>query len=109
MAPASIFSLSFVIYTGFTIPVKDMHPWFRWLNYLNPVGYAFESLMINEVSMPRTNMTTETDTISSMITSFPVRIMFHTVRATTMCCQMREFAQPRELTPEQTLLMAITT
>ncbi|XTI88346.1 ABC transporter-like protein [Cenococcum geophilum] len=48
MAPASIFSLALVIYTGFTIPTKDMHPWFRWLNYLNPVGYAFESLMINE-------------------------------------------------------------
>lgn len=49
MAPASIFSLALVIYTGFTIPTKDMHPWFRWINYINPVGYAFESLMINEV------------------------------------------------------------
>jgi len=49
MAPASIFSLSLVIYTGFTIPTKYMAPWFRWINYLNPVGYAFESLMINEV------------------------------------------------------------
>ncbi|KAL8992955.1 MAG: hypothetical protein Q9188_007455, partial [Gyalolechia gomerana] len=48
MAPASIFSLALVIYTGFTIPTKDMHPWFRWINYLNPVGYAFEALMINE-------------------------------------------------------------
>ncbi|KAL8834803.1 MAG: hypothetical protein Q9170_003599, partial [Blastenia crenularia] len=27
---------------------KYMHPWFRWINYLNPVGYAFEALMINE-------------------------------------------------------------
>ena len=25
-----------------------MHPWFRWLNYIDPVAYAFESLMINE-------------------------------------------------------------
>jgi ABC-type multidrug transport system permease subunit len=49
MAPASIFSLALVIYTGFTIPTKDMRPWFRWVNYLNPVGYAFEALMINEV------------------------------------------------------------
>lgn len=49
MAPASIFSLALVIYTGFAIPIKDMHPWFRWLNRLNPVGYAFEALMINEV------------------------------------------------------------
>ncbi|KAA8648327.1 hypothetical protein EYZ11_005730 [Aspergillus tanneri] len=50
MVPASIFMLILVIYTGFTIPVRDMHPWFRWLNYLNPIAYAFESLMINEYS-----------------------------------------------------------
>ena len=49
MAPASVFSLALVIYTGFTIPTKDMQPWFRWINYLNPVGYAFEAIMINEV------------------------------------------------------------
>ncbi|WXC60578.1 hypothetical protein SNK03_006457 [Fusarium graminearum] len=48
LAPASIFSLALAIYTGFSIPIKDMVPWFRWLNYLNPVAYAFESLMINE-------------------------------------------------------------
>lgn len=50
MVPAGIFMMILVIYTGFTIPVKDMHPWFRWLNYLNPIAYSFESLMINEFS-----------------------------------------------------------
>ncbi|KAG2420320.1 ABC transporter CDR4 [Aspergillus terreus] len=50
MVPSSIFMMILVIYTGFTIPVKNMHPWFRWLNYLNPIAYAFESLMINEFS-----------------------------------------------------------
>ncbi|PKX99341.1 pleiotropic drug resistance family ABC transporter [Aspergillus novofumigatus IBT 16806] len=50
MVPSSIFMMILVIYTGFTIPVRDMHPWFKWLNYLNPIGYAFESLMINEFS-----------------------------------------------------------
>ncbi|KKK23290.1 hypothetical protein ARAM_005641 [Aspergillus rambellii] len=50
MVPSSIFMMILVIYTGFTIPVRDMHPWFRWLNYLNPIAYAFESLMINEFS-----------------------------------------------------------
>jgi ABC-type multidrug transport system permease subunit len=49
LVPASLFSLALAIYTGFTIPIKDMVPWFRWLNYLNPVAYAFEALMINEV------------------------------------------------------------
>ncbi|KAL4806318.1 ABC-2 type transporter-domain-containing protein [Aspergillus unguis] len=50
MVPASVFMMMLVIYTGFTIPVRNMHPWFRWLNYINPIGYAFESLMVNEFS-----------------------------------------------------------
>ncbi|EEB94919.1 hypothetical protein MPER_06194, partial [Moniliophthora perniciosa FA553] len=48
MLPAAIFMLSLVIYTGFTIPTREMHPWFRWINYLNPIAYVFESLMVNE-------------------------------------------------------------
>ncbi|KAK9470227.1 ABC-2 type transporter-domain-containing protein [Dipodascopsis tothii] len=48
MTPAGILILILVIYTGFTIPERNMHPWFRWLNYLDPIAYAFESLMINE-------------------------------------------------------------
>lgn len=27
-----------------------MHPWFRWFAYIDPVSYAFESLMNNEFS-----------------------------------------------------------
>jgi ABC-type multidrug transport system permease subunit len=49
MAPAAVFILALVIYTGFAVPIRDMHPWFRWINYVDPVAYAFESLMINEV------------------------------------------------------------
>ncbi|KAJ3926824.1 MAG: AtrD, ABC-transporter [Lentinula lateritia] len=48
MAPAAIIMLGLIIYTGFTIPISDMHPWFRWINYINPIAYAFESLMLNE-------------------------------------------------------------
>lgn len=48
MAPAAVLILALVIYTGFTVPIRDMHPWFRWLNYIDPVAYAFESLIINE-------------------------------------------------------------
>ena len=40
--------LGLVIYTGFTIPTSYMKPWFRWINFINPIGYMFESLMINE-------------------------------------------------------------
>jgi ATP-binding cassette subfamily G (WHITE) protein 2 (PDR) len=25
-----------------------MVPWFRWINYVDPIAYAYESLMINE-------------------------------------------------------------
>lgn len=26
-----------------------MHPWFSWLRHINPVGYGFEALLVNEV------------------------------------------------------------
>ncbi len=48
MAPAAILILALVIYTGFTIPTSGMHVYFRWINYIDPIGYAFESLMVNE-------------------------------------------------------------
>ena len=50
IAPGADFILMLVIYTGFVLPIPSMHPWFRWFGYINPVGYAFESLMINEFS-----------------------------------------------------------
>jgi ABC-type multidrug transport system permease subunit len=52
MAPAAVLILALIIYTGFAIPTSQMHPWFRWINYLDPVAYAFEALMINEVLPP---------------------------------------------------------
>lgn len=48
MPPAAIIILGLIIYTGFTIPTSGMVVWFRWINYINPIGYAFESLMVNE-------------------------------------------------------------
>lgn len=48
MAPAAILILAIVIYTGFALPITYMLGWSRWINYLNPVAYGFESLMINE-------------------------------------------------------------
>ncbi|KAG9246527.1 AtrD, ABC-transporter [Calycina marina] len=48
LVPSTILMLSLVIYTGFAIPVTYMKPWFRWINYLDPVAYGFEALMINE-------------------------------------------------------------
>jgi len=37
-----------VVYTGYLIPPTKMHPWFKWLQYINPVAYAFEILMVNQ-------------------------------------------------------------
>jgi ATP-binding cassette subfamily G (WHITE) protein 2 (PDR) len=48
MAPAAILILGIVIYTGFALPVPNMRGWARWINYIDPVAYGFESLMINE-------------------------------------------------------------
>ncbi|EEB09101.1 brefeldin A resistance protein [Schizosaccharomyces japonicus yFS275] len=37
------------IYTGFTIPSIYVGWWFRWLSYLNPAQFAFESVLSNEL------------------------------------------------------------
>ncbi|KAJ5682612.1 ABC multidrug transporter C [Penicillium macrosclerotiorum] len=48
LVPAAILILGLVIYTGFTIPPTNMLGWSRWMNYIDPIGYGFESLMVNE-------------------------------------------------------------
>jgi ATP-binding cassette subfamily G (WHITE) protein 2 (PDR) len=48
LCPSAIIILALMIYTGFVIPPTEMVPWFRWINYIDPIAYAFESLMINE-------------------------------------------------------------
>jgi ATP-binding cassette subfamily G (WHITE) protein 2 (PDR) len=48
MVPASVMMLALLIFTGFVVPVDYMLSWCRWINYVNPVAYGYESLMINE-------------------------------------------------------------
>jgi ABC-type multidrug transport system permease subunit len=48
MSLAGILVLALVIYTGFTITVPSMHPWFSWIRWINPIFYAFEILVANE-------------------------------------------------------------
>ncbi|KAH2334635.1 hypothetical protein KXW28_007780 [Aspergillus fumigatus] len=48
MTLAGVLILMLVIYTGFVVPVNYMHPWFKWIHYLNPIFYAFEILIANE-------------------------------------------------------------
>lgn len=49
LAIAGVVTLAIVIYTGFVIPRPNMHPWFKWLSWINPVAYAFEGLFVNEL------------------------------------------------------------
>ncbi|KXT06963.1 hypothetical protein AC578_7244 [Pseudocercospora eumusae] len=53
MAPAAILILAIVIFTGFAIPTTYMLGWCRWINYIDPVAYAFEALMVNEFAGSR--------------------------------------------------------
>ena len=40
--------LMLTVYTGFVLPVGEMHHWIKWFHFLNPLNYAFESLMATE-------------------------------------------------------------
>ncbi|KAI2486915.1 ABC transporter CDR4 [Pyrenophora tritici-repentis] len=50
LAPAGILMLGLVMYTGFAIPPSYMLGWSKWMRWINPVAYGFESLMVNEFS-----------------------------------------------------------
>lgn len=49
MALAGVMVLAIVIYTGFTLPRPYEHPWMKWISWINPIAYAFEALLVNEV------------------------------------------------------------
>lgn len=49
LAIAGVMVLWIVIYTGFTLQRSYMHPWFEWSSWINPIAFAFESLLVNEV------------------------------------------------------------
>ncbi|KAH7205057.1 ABC-2 type transporter-domain-containing protein [Fusarium oxysporum] len=40
--------LALVTYKGFVLPGPYMHPWFKWISYINPLSYAFEALLVNQ-------------------------------------------------------------
>ncbi|POS78197.1 hypothetical protein DHEL01_v203413 [Diaporthe helianthi] len=50
LTPAAMLILGLVIYTGFVIPTRSMQGWLRWINYIDPIAYAYESLVANEFS-----------------------------------------------------------
>ncbi|KAJ3462280.1 hypothetical protein MRS44_007066 [Fusarium solani] len=48
MAISGFLVLSLITYTGFVLPGPYMHPWFKWISYINPLSYAFEALLVNQ-------------------------------------------------------------
>lgn len=48
MAGAGVLVLMLVVYTGFVIRIPQMHDWFSWIRWINPIFYAFEILLANE-------------------------------------------------------------
>jgi hypothetical protein len=47
--PGAVFVVLLTVYSGFVVPFRDMRPWLKWFSYINPVYYAFEAMVINEV------------------------------------------------------------
>ncbi|KAH6888187.1 ABC-2 type transporter-domain-containing protein [Thelonectria olida] len=37
-----------IIYSGYMIQKPNMHPWFVWIYWINPMSYAFDALLSNE-------------------------------------------------------------
>lgn len=37
-----------IMYTGFMIRKPEMHPWFVWIFWIDPLAYAFDALLSNE-------------------------------------------------------------
>lgn len=48
MTPAGVLLLVLITYVGFIIPTPDMLGWSRWINYLDPIAYTFETMIANE-------------------------------------------------------------
>lgn len=48
LAVAGVLLLLLGVYAGYIIPRPSMHPWFKWISYINPIYYAIEALMVVE-------------------------------------------------------------
>ncbi|KAL1961696.1 hypothetical protein VTN77DRAFT_1300 [Rasamsonia byssochlamydoides] len=48
LAAAGVLLLLLGIYAGYIIPRPSMHPWFKWISYINPIYYAIEAQMVVE-------------------------------------------------------------
>ncbi|EGC32790.1 hypothetical protein DICPUDRAFT_155216 [Dictyostelium purpureum] len=44
----NILIVSLFTYSGYLVPLSKMHPWFKWIYWVNPFAYCFNALMQNE-------------------------------------------------------------
>ncbi|KAI5963216.1 uncharacterized protein KGF55_003008 [Candida pseudojiufengensis] len=47
-AIGGVFMLASLTYSSYLIQRPSMHPWFKWISYINPVLYAFEAVIASE-------------------------------------------------------------
>lgn len=48
MVPSALMNIGLVMFTGFSLPRRYMLGWSKWITYINPLAYAFESMVVNE-------------------------------------------------------------
>lgn len=48
LALAGVALIIIFVYSGYIVTMTNMRPWFKWLSYLNPLQYGYESLLTNE-------------------------------------------------------------
>ncbi|GKZ66701.1 hypothetical protein AnigIFM50267_000569 [Aspergillus niger] len=48
LTPIALGVVGLIVYTGFVLPTRNMQVWLRWLNYINPIAYSYETLVANE-------------------------------------------------------------
>ncbi|CAM9010933.1 unnamed protein product [Wickerhamomyces anomalus] len=47
-AVAGVLMLAISLYSCYVIQLKSMHPWFKWISYINPIRYGFENMLADE-------------------------------------------------------------
>ncbi|KAL0959811.1 hypothetical protein HGRIS_011492 [Hohenbuehelia grisea] len=48
LSVAGLILMGLIIYTGYTVPKRSMIGALRWITYINPIRYGFESMVANE-------------------------------------------------------------
>jgi ATP-binding cassette subfamily G (WHITE) protein 2 (SNQ2) len=46
---AGVCIMGIMVYAGYLLPVPQMHPWFRWIAYINPASYCLQALLASEI------------------------------------------------------------